>query len=551
MRLFTYYALHSIKNQIKKLMKTWVAVFLLVCVGIGVVFGLGAAMLTDSLEDSAFTEEIPAEDEPAEEEPPEEELVLSPKEFLATLELVVAGVVLAMLFLNILNADKNGGQIFQMADVNLLFPAPMKPQSVLLFRLLSQLGAMLLASLYFLFQLPNLILNMGMDWVTALALLLAWFLLLVFAKLLNLLLYTVCSTHERLKSRIRPVAYGAAGLLLAAFLLFWKSGDLPLFDALNAFFNPVWTRAIPVYGWLKGLVFFPAEGNLLAAGLCLLALLSGAAALIWFIWHIRADFYEDAMQRSEETAELKQAMESSGQAVAVRRKKDRGDHLVRDGLNHGRGANVYFYKIMYNRFRFAHARVFTKTSETYLVISLGTCALMAFGGQVYSLLPTALILSAFCFFRSLGNPLSTDIQQDSFRMVPESAHAKVFYSLLGGSLNCLLDLLPAFLVATVWMRANPFTALAWLLFAVTVDFYSANVGLFLDLAIPTSAGKIIKQLIQVMFVYFGLAPVAILIVVGFVLEMAPLFLALSVAFNLGIGSLFFAVSPPFIQNGQK
>lgn len=547
MRLFLYYALHSIKNQIKKLMKTWVAVFLLVCVGIGVVFGLGAVVLTDAIEDNAVVEEMPVEDEA----PLEEEITLSPEEFSAVLELIAAAVILAMLFFNVLNADKSGGQIFQMADVNLLFPAPMKPQSVLLFRLLSQLGALLLASAYFLFQLPNLILNLGMDWLTAVALLLAWFLLLVYGKLFNLLLYTVCSTHERLKSRIRPVAYGAAGVLLAAFLLFWKRNDLPVFDALKAFFNPAWTRAIPVYGWLKGLALFPAEGNLLAAGLCLLGLVIGAAVLIHFIWHIRADFYEDALQHSEETAELKQAMESAGQTIAVRRKKDRDDRLLRDGLSRGFGANVYFYKSLYNRFRFAHARVFTKTSETYLVIAVGICLLMSYGLQIHSLLPTALALALFCFFRSLGNPLATDIQQDSFRMVPESAYAKVFYSLMGGSLNCLLDLLPAFLAATVWMRVNPVTALVWMLFAVTVDFYSANVGLFLDLAIPTTAGKIIKQLIQVMFVYFGLAPVAILIVIGFVLEMVPLFLALAVAFNLGIGFLFFAISPPFIQNGQK
>ena len=40
MRLFAYYALHSFKNQLKKLLKTWVLIFLAVCVAFGVMVGL-------------------------------------------------------------------------------------------------------------------------------------------------------------------------------------------------------------------------------------------------------------------------------------------------------------------------------------------------------------------------------------------------------------------------------------------------------------------------------------------------------------------------------
>ena len=46
MRLTLYYILHTVKNQIRKLCRTWVAVFLLVCLAIGVIFGLGAAALS-------------------------------------------------------------------------------------------------------------------------------------------------------------------------------------------------------------------------------------------------------------------------------------------------------------------------------------------------------------------------------------------------------------------------------------------------------------------------------------------------------------------------
>ena len=44
MRLFAYYALHALKNQIRKLFKTWIAVFILVCFVMGAVIGIGAAV---------------------------------------------------------------------------------------------------------------------------------------------------------------------------------------------------------------------------------------------------------------------------------------------------------------------------------------------------------------------------------------------------------------------------------------------------------------------------------------------------------------------------
>ena len=48
MRLFGYYAWHSFINQLRKLFKTWVLIFLVVCMAIGVLIGVGAAMLDDA-----------------------------------------------------------------------------------------------------------------------------------------------------------------------------------------------------------------------------------------------------------------------------------------------------------------------------------------------------------------------------------------------------------------------------------------------------------------------------------------------------------------------
>ena len=48
MRLFGYYAWHSVVNQLRKLFKTWVLIFLVICMAIGGFIGIGAAMLEDA-----------------------------------------------------------------------------------------------------------------------------------------------------------------------------------------------------------------------------------------------------------------------------------------------------------------------------------------------------------------------------------------------------------------------------------------------------------------------------------------------------------------------
>ena len=550
MKLFFYYVFCSVKNQLRKLFKTWVAIFMVACLVFGVIVSMGAAFL----EDLAGNETPPeAEEEvlPDEELYPDEEMTEEDvAELMQMIELLAGGLILLIFVANSLSADKNGGAIFLQADVNLLFASPMKPQSVLLFRLMTQVGVSLLASIYLLFQIPILIAELGLPTFGAVAILLAWLLLLILSKLLQILLYAITSTHTRTKKYLRPAILAFVGIIGAAYLLYWKSSGADPLKAAMQFFNAPVTRWIPIWGWLKGLCMFAVEGNVLCLAISFLLLLAATVALIRIIWTMRVDFYEDAMAKSEETAELQRAAES-GNMVTIKQKKDRSEKLRRDGLCHGWGASVYFFKTMYNRFRFAPLGIFTKTTVTYLVAGIGTACVLRFVIGEQSFIPVALVLGGLAFFRSLGNPLSQDTEMDSFLMIPESPWAKMFYSLLGGTVSCALDLLPAMIVATVLMQSNPFATLAWILFIVTLDFYSTAVATFIDLSVPTSTAKQIKSLVQVIFIYFGLLPNIVIFILGHIFSALPIAAVIAGAVNVCIGAVFFALSPLFLTHGRK
>ncbi len=545
MRLFGYYAWHTFKNQVRKLLKTWVVVFLLICAVMGVIIGIGASKVEDIAQSDDVEMVVPEEEILPEETAPEEDA----EEFslpVGLVELAVGGLLLIFFTFEAVSADKNGSKIFLPADVSLLFASPMRPQSVLFFRLMTQIGAALLGSVYLIIQLPNFM-NMGLSLWGAVALIATWALALMVGKLLQMLLYTICSTRPGWKSRLRPCIYAALTVIALGYVAYWQMGDGSYYDALLGYFNHPATRYIPLWGWLKGFAIFAVEENWTAMLAELAAIVLGGGILAYVIWHLKADFYEDAMAKSQETAELLEQIQSQRSNVIVRRKKERSDKIRRDGLRRGWGANIFFHKSLYNRFRFAHWGIFTKTTVTYLLAAVGVAALCRFVLDVEGALPVMLTLGVLTFFRSLGNPLAEDTGMDFFILIPEPAWKKLLWSLLGGSVNCILDLLPATVVALALLGGDPLPGLLWLPVIVSVDFFATTVSTFINLSTPVSAGKIVKQLVQVLFIYFGLLP-DIGIVAVFLAMGQPVSAALGATIlNVFLGLIFFALASRFLE----
>lgn len=557
MRLFFYYALHSFKNQLKKLLKSWVLVFILVCALLGGAIGFGAAKLSELSEaqDAVAAGETSGMSEAAEEEPEApgfaERMGVGKNEMV---ELIAGLVILAVFAIEALSADKNGSKLFLPADVSLLFSAPMRPQSVLMFRLMTQLGTALVASLYLLFQLPNLMLNLHLSFPAAIAVILGWCFTIIMGKLLQLLLYLICSNHPGARPWVRRGVWAVLALVLLAIVLVWKRGGLnPLAAAARCFCAPG-TRWIPLWGWLKGFIMFAVEGRAALSLLSLLAAAAGAAALVLIIRATKADFYEDAMAKSEETAALlerQRSERSTGLVAGARRKTDRSERLRRDGMCRGWGASVFFFKTLYNRARFAHLGFFTKTSETYLVLAMGTAAVERFAVGTRVFLPVAAVITAFAFFRSLGNPLEQDTKSDYFLLIPEPTWAKLLWSLLGGTVTSLLDFLPGLIGAAVLLGASPLEVLAWIPFILAMDFYATSVGAFINISVPVSAGKNIKQFVQILFIYFGLLPSIAIIAVGAIMDRTAVAALITAVLNAFLGLLFFGLTPLFLDPGNR
>ena len=462
---------------------------------------------------------------------------------------------LAVILFGAFNADKRGGKIFMMADVNLLFSSPLKPQSVLLFRIITKLGSILALMLFYsLCYMHSIISIFSLTPFGVVLLFLSIFCLIGYGSLVQVLCYTITATDRRYAKVFKYGLYAMIIAVLGIFTVYWRGSGLAPLPAAISLFCRKSLSWIPVAGWMKGLITCLIAKDTSGLVIWYGIVLAGMALLGTSIWRIKADFYEDAMNRSEEVAEVQRAVQEKGSIFSFSKKKKEDSaekpsraEKTKDGFSKGQGASMFFRKAMHIRYRFAFLHYFTKSADTYLFTAAAACIFGKFMIHSDLFMPCTLMLGILCFYRSLSNPLGEDMNSDLFRLIPESTAAKLFWSLAGGIANCILDLVPALLVLAAVFRPEPLTVLAAALLIISVYAYALVVGAFMEVAIPINAGENIKQIIQIMFIYFGLLPDILVIAAGYVMDMLPLFCAAAFLLNLAVSAIFLMLSADFLE----
>ena len=227
MRLWGYYAWHTFLNSLKKMFRSTVLVVILAVFGFGVIFGVaGVAIgsIVESQQEAEISSETVAEgnsddgtDAGENDDVEADEDEMTPED-VALIKMWVEGaigfMILVVLLWGVYSGSKSGANIFQMADVNFLFTAPMKPQTVLMFRLSFQMLGAFAGSLYLLFQIPNLVVNLHLGVTAVIAMLVGYIMLLILQRLMVVLSYTVFSTHAQWKPYVLHIVVAIASVVL-------------------------------------------------------------------------------------------------------------------------------------------------------------------------------------------------------------------------------------------------------------------------------------------------------------------------------------------------
>lgn len=556
MRLWGYYALHTFINTIKKIFKSKVMIVILCSFLIGGVIGGSVGFISSLVEDQAQTESSVSKDDktndPAQME--EDFMTVHADAIRESIPAATMILLLVVVLWGIYGGSKKGSDFFLMADANILFAAPLKAQTVLMFRLSFQILALLFFTFYLIFQVPSMKLILGLDNFAIIAIFLAWGMLLFMSKLMSVFTYTLTATYEHLKKYVVPFVFAVGLLVVAATGAVYISTGSDYMATLRLTYGADWSNYIPVFGWYKAMVMNAINGHVLASLGYMALNLVFLIALVWGIWHIKADFYEDALAGAQKRDDMtKAALEGRNINKDKKQSAKRAqklEHKVRKSYElKGWGASVFLHKSILNRRRFSKFGFVTNTLLLYLAIGGLGAAFMAYKTDLREISVIGLIMALTLFFRNFGNPIEIESSHNWLFLVPEDSYKKVLYAILAGSVDCVLDLLPGIVVATVILRGNPLMALLWLATLVSMDFMFSCFGLLLQAILPSSAMDVVKSMLQMMLRAFIIVVIAIAFAIGTVLQGLALGAVFCMFTSLAVGTICFIVYPSLLHRG--
>ena len=556
MRLWGYYALHTFINTIKKIFKSKAMIVILCSFLIGGVVGGSVGFISSLIEDQAQTESSVSKDDktndPAQME--EDFMTVHADAIRESIPAATMILLLVVVLWGIYGGSKKGSDFFLMADANILFAAPLKAQTVLMFRLSFQMLALLFFTFYLIFQVPSMKLILGLDNFAIVAIFLAWGMLLFMSKLMSVFTYTLTATYEHLKKYVVPFVFAVGLLVVAATGAVYISTGNDYMATLCLTYGADWSNYIPVFGWYKAMVMNAINGHVFASLGYMALNLVFLIALVWGIWHIKADFYEDALAGAQKRDDMtKAALE--GRNINKDKKQSakrtqKLEHKVRKSYElKGWGASVFLHKSILNRRRFSKFGFVTNTLLLYLAIGGLGAAFMAYKTDLREISVVGLIMALTLFFRNFGNPIEIESSHNWLFLVPEDPYKKVLYAILAGSVDCVLDLLPGIVVATVILRSNPLMALLWLATLVSMDFMFSCFGLLLQAILPSSAMDVVKSMLQMMLRAFIIVVIAIAFAIGTVLQGLALGAVFCMFTSLAVGTICFIVYPSLLHRG--
>lgn len=556
MRLWGYYALHTFINTIKKIFKSKVMIVILCSFLIGGVVGGSVGFISSLVEDQAQTESSVSKDDktndPAQME--EDFMTVHADAIRESIPAATMILLLVVVLWGIYGGSKKGSDFFLMADANILFAAPLKAQTVLMFRLSFQMLALLFFTFYLIFQVPSMKLILGLDNFAIVAIFLAWGMLLFMSKLMSVFTYTLTATYEHLKKYVVPFVFAVGLLVVAATGAVYISTGNDYMATLRLTYGADWSNYIPVFGWYKAMVMNAINGHVFASLGYMALNLVFLIALVWGIWHIKADFYEDALAGAQKRDDMtKAALE--GRNINKDKKQSakrtqKLEHKVRKSYElKGWGASVFLHKSILNRRRFSKFGFVTNTLLLYFAIGGLGAAFMAYKTDLREISVIGLIMALTLFFRNFGNPIEIESSHNWLFLVPEDPYKKVLYAILAGSVDCVLDLLPGIVVATVILRGNPLMALLWLATLVSMDFMFSCFGLLLQAILPSSAMDVVKSMLQMMLRAFIIVVIAIAFAIGTVLQGLALGAVFCMFTSLAVGTICFIVYPSLLHRG--
>lgn len=353
-------------------------------------------------------------------------------------------------FTSLMAGIEKGSSYFRMADVNLTFTSPLRPNQILIYGFIRQLGGTLLLLFVALCQIPNLKNYFALEPYGVAMLLLSVVAYALSYPLISMITYSWTSARKERKRRMKRILEMAALIVALIFLLDLSQTRDFTRSLIHVFDNPA-VQYFPLIGWTGSIASAAVTGFTTsffvgAAGMAVII-----AGLSLLLYKVKLDYYEDVLAATEYAeAFLKAKREGRSAAFVQKARKN-----VRGRLS-GRGAKALFAKNMIEIRKTSLFLFLDRVSITVILSALAFKFIMPAESDMNKV-PLIAILSFSAYvlllMQSQGR-WSSEMEKPYIFLIPASSYEKLFYATLSDHVKNLFDGAVLFTLSGIFFKAR-------------------------------------------------------------------------------------------------
>ncbi|MGI6085528.1 MAG: putative ABC exporter domain-containing protein [Acetivibrionales bacterium] len=345
-----------------------------------------------------------------------------------------------------LGIDK-GSTYFRMADISFAFTAPIKPNHVLLYGFIKQIGGTLLFLFIAVCQIPNLKNNFELKPYGTWMILLAAIFYALSYPLISMVFYSWATKKAGRKKLLKRII-DASALCLVALTLLSLAQTRNFVETLGNIFGSPVVKYFPIIGWTSSIANaslngFTSEFQVGTAGM--LMLIIGASVTLY---RMNLDYYEDVLEGAE-YVEAAMKAKREGRNMMFNLKVKEG---VKQKLS-GTGAGAIFSKHLLELRKTAYFLFFDRASITVIVAALVFRLIIPDETQILSL-ATILFFSLYMLMLvHMQGRLNSEMEKHYIFLIPASSYEKLFFATLGEHTKNLFDGTLLFVLSGILFKA--------------------------------------------------------------------------------------------------
>jgi hypothetical protein len=366
---------------------------------------------------------------------------------------ILVAYTLFILFISVAVSFSGGNSIFRMADVNMLFTAPIKAGNILIYGFMKQLAINIIVMIFISLQYPNWKRMFGFIDGAGIVLAVGYIILLTLSSVLGIVVYSFVSRKPGRRKALKGIFICLLALFLSPVIVrALQSGDI--LKSLVEYFSSEGIKYIPVIGWLRQVLTGTLYGVSSSVVLNLLYLLLLEIGILLYIYKMDTGFYEDALSGAEirETM-IKSAREGKSDSTYSQNRKFRKVNF-RFTLE---GGKAIFQRQMLEQRKTGLGFIGIRTLVLFC-IAIVTALMIDVDGDMLLAIFLAFSVYIMMIFNMIGT-WEGELSKHYIYLIPASAFSKMLYSTIPIVIKLLIEGAIIFCAAGILVHSSALTIL--------------------------------------------------------------------------------------------